>query len=172
MNEEQLRALNRTLETEKERLQHEAAQLQAQTAELQAENLRVVKLNEGLEAQLKSTLEELAELKRQLFGEKSDQLTPEEEGQLAEVADCNGARKKVGSESDEIVEGCAVNAGWDVEGISGCPWGWFRGWSGSGRDVGSLPGVCGRASRGSLPEVPWVAFPGFESGRASGAGHG
>ena len=47
---ERLRALNRALEVEKERLQREAAQLQA-------EHLRVVTLKEGLEAQLKRILE-------------------------------------------------------------------------------------------------------------------
>ena len=95
---ERLRALNRALEVEKERLQREAAQLQA-------EHLRVVTLKEGLEAQLKRILEELAELKRQLFGEKSDQLTPEEESQLAEVAaDLQEEAQQEPPLSDEVLE--------------------------------------------------------------------
>ena len=64
----------------------ELAQLRAYNRALEQEKARLLSLNEGLEAQLKETLLELAELKRQLFGEKSEQLTPEEEGQLAEVA--------------------------------------------------------------------------------------
>jgi transposase len=56
--------------------------MEEQIARLQAE----LKLKEGVEAQLQAALLELAELKRQLFGERSDQLTPEEEAQMAEVA--------------------------------------------------------------------------------------
>lgn len=74
-----LQARNRTLEQEK-------ARLEADTARLQSEQVQLLKLNQGLEAQLQAALLELAELKRQLFGEKSEQLTPEEETQLAEVA--------------------------------------------------------------------------------------
>lgn len=88
-----LQARNRALEAEKLRLAADAARLrsaharlQADTARLQAAHREVVKLKEGLEAQLKEALLELAELKRQLFGEKSEKLTPEEEAQLAEVA--------------------------------------------------------------------------------------
>lgn len=65
---EQLRARNRELEEAN-------AQLQAQLV-----------LKAGLEAQLQEALLELAELKRQIFGERSDRLTPEEEAQMAEVA--------------------------------------------------------------------------------------
>jgi transposase len=75
----QLQARNRALEAEKVRLELEAA-------ELRAEHTRLLTLQDGLETQLRQALLELAELKRQLFGERSDQLTPEEEGQLAEVA--------------------------------------------------------------------------------------
>jgi transposase len=111
---ERLRALNRALAAEKAQLERERAQFEKQAAELQvekaraeqeasrilcekvqiekqttvlrAEHARVVTLKEGLEAQLKEALLELAELKRQLFGEKTEKLTPEEERQLAEVA--------------------------------------------------------------------------------------
>ncbi len=76
---ERLRAANHTLENAK-------AQLEADTVRLQAEHARVLALKEGLEAQLQEALLELAELKRQLFGEKSEKLTPEEESQLADVA--------------------------------------------------------------------------------------
>jgi transposase len=64
----------------------ELAQLRAHNRALEEEKARLLSLNEGLEAQLKEALLELAELKRQLFGEKSEKLTPEEESQLAEVA--------------------------------------------------------------------------------------
>lgn len=72
-------ARHRALEAEKARLEAEATQLRS-------EHDQLVKLNQGLEAQLQAALLELAELKRQLFGEKSEKLTPEEETQLAEVA--------------------------------------------------------------------------------------
>ena len=77
---EQLQARNRALEAEKACLEGEANQLRA-------EQTRLLTLQEGLETQLRQALLELAELKRQLFGERSDQLTPEEEDQLAEVAE-------------------------------------------------------------------------------------
>lgn len=67
-------------------LQAEVARLQAQNRALEAEQARLLALNEGLQAQLREVLLDLAELKRQLFGERSEKLTPEEEGQLAEVA--------------------------------------------------------------------------------------
>jgi transposase len=70
-------------------LQDQFAQLQERYRALEEEKLRLqaeLALKEGIEAQLKEALLELAELKRQLFGERSDQLNPEEEGQLAEVA--------------------------------------------------------------------------------------
>jgi transposase len=74
-----LQAHHRALEAEKVRLEAEAARLRS-------EHDQLLKLNEGLEAQLQAALLELAELKRQLFGEKSEKLTPEEETQLTEVA--------------------------------------------------------------------------------------
>jgi hypothetical protein len=42
-------------------------------------------MNEGLAEQLREALLQLAELKRQLFGPKADQLTPEQEALLAQV---------------------------------------------------------------------------------------
>ncbi|MGE3167233.1 MAG: IS66 family transposase [Planctomycetota bacterium] len=80
--EERLRALeaeNGRLATERERLLCRANEL-----ENDREHLRVLKA--GLEAQLQEALSELAELKRQIFGEKSDQLTSEEEAQLGELS--------------------------------------------------------------------------------------
>ena len=86
-------------------MSEEWERLRALNRALEAENRRVVTLNEGLAAQLKSTLEELAELKRQLFGEKSDQLTPEEESQLAEVAaDLQEEAQEEPPLSDEVLE--------------------------------------------------------------------
>ncbi len=67
--------------------QREWEQLGARNRELEADNARLqaeLALQAGVEAQLQEALLELAELKRQLFGERSDQLTPEEEAQLAE----------------------------------------------------------------------------------------
>ena len=130
---ERLRALNRALaaekaqlEKEKARFEKQAAELRAQqihaeqeaarlrlanvqvekqTAELRAEHARVVTLKEGLEAQLKEALLELAELKRQLFGEKTDKLTPEEESQLAEVeADLQEQAQRDLPASDGVLE--------------------------------------------------------------------
>ena len=60
----------------------ELGQLRARIQELEENNARLraeLALKEGLEAQLQEALLELAELKRQLFGERSDRLTPEEE---------------------------------------------------------------------------------------------
>ena len=107
-----LQARNRALEAEKLRLAAEAARLRsaharlkADTARLQAAHLEVVKLKEGLEAQLQEALLELAELKRQLFGEKSEQLTPEEEAQLAEVAaDLEEQAQRDPPASDDVLE--------------------------------------------------------------------
>jgi transposase len=75
----QLRVRNRALEAEKARLELKATGLETQLQQ-------ALTLKEGLEGQLRQALLELAELKRQLFGERSDQLSPEEEEQMAEVA--------------------------------------------------------------------------------------
>ena len=69
-------------QSELERLRTRNRELEEQNAQLQAD----LALKAGLEAQLQAALLELAELKRQLFGERSDRLTPEEEAQMAEVA--------------------------------------------------------------------------------------
>lgn len=86
----------------------ELTQLRARNRELEEENARLqaeVTLKEGLEAQLQAALLELAELKRQLFGERSDQLTPEEEAQLAEVAaDLQDQRQGEPPVSDDVLE--------------------------------------------------------------------
>jgi transposase len=84
---EQLRARNRELEEENTRLQAELA------------------LKAGVEAQLQEALLELAELKRQLFGERSDRLTPEEEAQMAEVAaDLREEAAQESPVSEEVLE--------------------------------------------------------------------
>jgi transposase len=77
-----LETRNRELEQEQARLQTQLDALREETARLQAQLV----LKEGLEAQLQEALEELAYLRRQLYGEKSERLTEEEEAQLAEVA--------------------------------------------------------------------------------------
>lgn len=69
--------------------QGELEQLLARNRQLEADNARLqaeLALKEGVEAQLQEVLLELAELKRQLFGERSDRLTAEEETQMSEVA--------------------------------------------------------------------------------------
>ncbi|MCP5525157.1 MAG: IS66 family transposase, partial [Verrucomicrobiales bacterium] len=97
----QLRTLNRTLQAEKLRLEAQTEALRQEKLRLQAE----LAIKEGLEAQLQAALLELAELKRQLFGERSDQLTPEEEAQMAEVAaDLKDQAEQEPPLSDEVLE--------------------------------------------------------------------
>jgi transposase len=79
---EQLRAEHQALQAEKVQLEAQAQALLREKARLEAQ----LALKEGLEGQLREALLEIAELKRQLFGHGSEQLTQEEEGQLAEVA--------------------------------------------------------------------------------------
>lgn len=113
-----LQARNRALEAGKARLEAEAtrlrsahARLKADTARLQATHREMVKLKEGLEAQLQEALLELAELKRQLFGEKSEKLTPEEEAQLAEVAaDLEEQAQRDPPASEDVLEDPADSA--------------------------------------------------------------
>lgn len=89
----------------------ELAQLRARNRELEEQNARLqaeLALKEGLEAQLQAALLELAELKRQLFGERSDQLTSEEEAQMAEVAaDLQDQAEQEPPLSQEVLEGQA-----------------------------------------------------------------
>lgn len=83
----------------------EWARLRADNRSLEEEKARLLSLNEGLEAQLKEALLELAELKRQLFGEKSEKLNPEEESQLAEVAaDLQEQLQRDPPTSDDVLE--------------------------------------------------------------------
>lgn len=83
----------------------ELARLQARNRELEAQNRQLVQLKAGLEAQLQEALLELAELKRQLFGEKSEKLTPEEEAQLAEVAaDLEEQAQREPPASEDVLE--------------------------------------------------------------------
>jgi transposase len=94
----QLRERYRALEQEKARWEHEAAALRAERTQLLTRQA-------GLESQLQEALLELAELKRQLFGERSDQLTPEEEAQLAEVAgDLQEEAAQEPPVSDQVLE--------------------------------------------------------------------
>ena len=96
-----LAARNRELEAETARLLAQADALREEMARLQAQ----LALKEGVEAQLREALLELAELKRQLFGEKSEKLNPEEETQLAEVAaDLAEQAQRDPPASDEVLE--------------------------------------------------------------------
>lgn len=46
-------------------------------------------MKRGMEAQMEGALRELDELRRQLFGATSDQLTPDQQSQMEEMAeDC------------------------------------------------------------------------------------
>lgn len=79
--------------------------LEEENTRLRAERAQLLSLREGLEAQLQEALLELAELKRQLFGERSDRLTPEEEAQMAEVAaDLQEEAAQDPPVSDEVLE--------------------------------------------------------------------
>jgi transposase len=86
----------------------ELGQLRARIQELEENNARLraeLALKEGVEAQLQEALLELAELKRQLFGERSDRLTPEEEAQMAEVAaDLQEEAAQESPVSDQVLE--------------------------------------------------------------------
>lgn len=86
----------------------ELGQLRARIQELEENNARLraeLALKEGVEAQLQEALLELAELKRQLFGERSDRLTPEEEAQMAEVAaDLQEEATQESPVSDQVLE--------------------------------------------------------------------
>jgi transposase len=106
-----LQARNRALAAGKARLEAEAARLRSAHARLQATHREVVQLKEGLEAQLQEALCELAELKRQLFGETSEKLTPEEEAQWAEVAaDLAEQAQRDPPASDDVLEDPADSA--------------------------------------------------------------
>ena len=86
---EQLRERNRDLEAQKHQWEVQQLQWEAQAEALRQEMLRLqteLARREGLEAQLRQVLLEVAELKRQLYGERSEGLTPEEQGQLGEIA--------------------------------------------------------------------------------------
>ncbi len=96
-----LQARNRELEAQQAQMQAQLDALRAETARLQAQLV----LKEGVEAQLQEALLELAELKRQLFGEKSERLTEEEEAQLAEVAaDLEEQAQRDPPASDDVLE--------------------------------------------------------------------
>ena len=93
------------LEAQTTRLEAHTAQLEADGVRLAAEHAQVVALKEGLEAQLKDVLLELAELKRRLFGETSEKLTPEEESQLADVAaDLQAQAQDEPPASDDVLD--------------------------------------------------------------------
>jgi transposase len=98
---EQLRERNRDLEAQKLQWETQAEALRQEMLRLQAELVRKA----GLEAQLRQVLLELAELKRQLFGERSERLTAEEQGQLGEIAaDLEEQAQRGPPVSDEVLE--------------------------------------------------------------------
>jgi transposase len=100
-----LKAKARELEAHNARLAVELVQLGARASELQARWEQVCAVKDGLAAQLQEALAELAELKRQLFGEKSEKLTPEEEAQLTELAaDLQEQAQREPPTSDQVLE--------------------------------------------------------------------
>jgi transposase len=111
---ERERLLSRTgeLQSEHQRLlwrtgelQSEHEQLLRRTGELEVHSAHLCALKEGLEAQLQEVLAELAELKRQLFGQKAERLTREEEAQLTELAaDLQEQARRDPPASDEVLE--------------------------------------------------------------------
>lgn len=95
----------RTLEEENTRLQAERDQLLAQATALQSQSAELRALNDGMQAQLREALEELAELKRQLYGERSERLSAEEEAELAELAaDLQEQARREPPASDGVLE--------------------------------------------------------------------
>lgn len=86
-------------------LEEHNVRLGAEAAELEAEKARLLGVRDGLEARLMEALSELAELRRQLFGEKSEKLTLEEEGQLTEIeADLREQAQREPPLSNEVLE--------------------------------------------------------------------
>lgn len=95
----------RALEAENTRLQAERDQLLAQTTALQSQSATLQSLNADMQAQLRESLEEIAELKRQLYGEKSERLSAEEESELAELAaDLQEQARREPPASDGVLE--------------------------------------------------------------------
>jgi len=109
---EQLLSRTGELQSERERLLVRTGELQGEherllrrTAELEVHTAHLSTIKEGLEAQLQEVLSELAELKRQLFGQKAERLTPEEEAQLTELAaDLQEQARRDPPASDEVLE--------------------------------------------------------------------
>ncbi len=86
------------LQAEYERLKIEAARLQEQAAQLEAENAE-------LREQLKEAQLLIAELRRELFGPKADQLTPEQEEQLQALnKDLQDEAQRPAPVSDQVLE--------------------------------------------------------------------
>lgn len=83
---------------EYERLKAEAERLKAQAAQLQSENLQ-------LREQLKEAQLLIAQLRRELFGPKSDKLTPEQEQQLSALnRDLQEEAQRPAPVSDDVLE--------------------------------------------------------------------
>lgn len=95
----------RALEVENTRLQAERDQLLAQATALQSQSAELRTLNDGMQAQLREALEEVAELKRQLYGEKSERLSAEQEAELTELAaDLQEQARREPPASDGVLE--------------------------------------------------------------------
>lgn len=93
------------LEAENTRLQAERDRLLAQTTALQSQSATLQSLNEGMQTQLREALEEVAELRHQLYGQKSERLGPEQEAELAELAaDLQEQARREPPASDGVLE--------------------------------------------------------------------
>jgi transposase len=73
------------LRNKHEQRQAEAARLKEDAQCLRSKVHELEVLKDGMEAQLQEALLELEELRRQLYGSKSDKLTPEQEAQIGEL---------------------------------------------------------------------------------------
>ena len=95
----------RALEAENARLQAERDRLLAHAAALKDQSAKLQSLNDGMQVQLREALEEVAELRRQLYGEKSEHLSAEQEAELAELAgDLQEQARREPPASDGVLE--------------------------------------------------------------------
>jgi len=86
-------------------LQAELARLRVERDELQSKYQVLEVIKHGMEVQLEEALRDLAELRRQLYGSKSDQLTPEQKSQLEELAeDLKEQARREQPVGDDILE--------------------------------------------------------------------
>ncbi len=102
---EQRQAEVARLRNEHEQRQAEAARLKEDAQSLRSKVHELEILKNGMEAQLQEALLELDELRRQLYGSKSDKLTPEQEAQIGELEeDLKEQARREAPVGDDILE--------------------------------------------------------------------